>query len=480
MRLVSQVWQEIPNYLDIGRFFPLSRLLYYVEYWTVVRASIATGVPVQVLIGGVKVLAIMALVFILRRTIGQYTGLAGSSNHGTRSLLIETSTLAAAASLVLSAPATHPLNIFPLLYLGTTAFALGVPLLLGRAYIAWRHTPDRTRVSAVAGLGYFLMGVAAGSMIELAYFVVPLGLAHIVMLGWVDTGTIREGFRSAVRSPAMPRWGAMAAGFAVVALPVRVAILTTCSASECYRASEVNFGVELFRVWPQRLLAGFPPTLQAQQTGTFREGLENHASVVIVGSAIALLCLWMAWQALGVARSEASCASTSTWTSPLAAYWMVVLFLSATLSAMSRLLQETYALGVWRETGFTWIAWSGLAGIGLTALYFALPSRRYAVVLPAAMLAIGVFVTSIQNQTDMLHVRSEPETRLYASIDTSVTNFDATITGNEHRCSILAELASLAPDEGGRELVNRLSGLLDRVTMHHYGESYCREATTGS
>ncbi len=138
-QLLGQVVDEIPTYLETGVFRPISRLLFYLEHWAVVRFGTTTGIPPNVVMAFVKIAMVFLVVTMAMLTVDQYRRASGGKPtdlHWRR--LYGLVAVLAGVSLVLYNPASHPLTLFPGLYLGTTALTLGIPLWFGRSWLRYR------------------------------------------------------------------------------------------------------------------------------------------------------------------------------------------------------------------------------------------------------------------------------------------------------------------------------------------------------
>lgn len=450
--LLVRVFEEIPGYLELGVFRWLSRLWIFLENWVLLRVSMAIGVPLNIARVVPKVLMVAAVASVLKLTFDQYR-LAGPSQSGqpTWRHLWGVLALTFAASLTMFQPATHPLVLFPSLYLGTAALALGVPLLLGRLRL------DRDRsLGAKLAVGWPLVGAALASMIELAYLAIPLSLLHLYLLD-------RSGSRQLLRSRAGRAWLFLTGGFLAVFVPVRIIIARICADGSCYQAADPGFGPALLEAWPQRLLSGAFPVLQMSQ---FQESLTSDLDMLVwafAGGALAGWILTRYWSYRDPMVPPPRLGS-------VAIYLAGVLLGASLLASLSQAVQiGEMGLAPWRETGFAWFAWSGLIAIGFTYLLRLQPLWTKPVV--GAVLVGSVFIATLQNGVDLAATRAQPESRLHNQIALLLVNFDRTDAGNADRCAVFDELT--ADPQAERNRTPFLVNLVDAVAANHYGRSFC-------
>jgi hypothetical protein len=469
--LVQQVIDEIPAYLDTGVFRPISRLHFYLEHWVVLRLGSATGIHPNVLMAVVKVAMIFLLVTMAMLTIDQYrqaTGGRPTDVHWRR--LYGLTAVLIGISLVLFNPATHPLTLFPGLYLGTAAFALAVPLWFGRSWLRYRSGQPLRRMWVRVGSAV-LIGAAIASMIELAYLVLPLGILHLVLLSFASGDSFVVTWKDMFHSEAFLLWALVVTGFLVVFIPTRAAIVQYCAELSCYRGTELALGSEALSTFPFRAGASFFPVPQWTQFHLVRRlrGSPEFLLLAVVGG-------WLAYSAL--TRTAIEYEDDTRGRTPrqpmalLGVYFAAVLLLASTLAAASAAVQDKGAdISPWRETGFSWIAWSVVIAIALTALYDWLSDRSATVA--TACLALLMAITSVVNQADMASVNSREDTRLYNEAGLLLVNFDETATGETQRCAVLEGLMEFAATDSERRKMGLIASYLDTAADSFYGTEFC-------
>jgi hypothetical protein len=467
LRLVARAIDEVPGYLQLGVFRPVSRLLTFLENWVAVRTSIAVGVQPNVVRAAPKALMVAFLAWVVLLTVDQYRRATGLERDGGGFRIFIGSLVATfAAGLTLFNPASHPLTLFPTLYLGSAGFALAVPVMLGRLrdrQVGWRTVA-----------GFSLLGAAAAGMIELAYLAVPLGLLHLAVLEVADGGRPRPSMLW--RTGVGRAWTGLAAGFLLVAVPARLAIAVTCREVVCYQAAQPAFGVDLAVSWPVRVLAGFFPVLQLGQFESAARALLTNRHVwglAVLAAGAAAVILARSWSGTFAKFQPAP------WLRFVAVYFSAVLLLGAGLSATSATIQSRgFDLSPWREMGFTWTGWAVLLATGVAWLVAGRNGRLLRLGL-GVLLVGGVFLASVQNQADMNRIRAEPENRIHHQIALMLVHFDRSPEGNRARCLLIDDLIDLFEEGTQRNQMVFLAGLVDQVALNHYGEPFCADPSRG-
>ena len=469
--LVGQSIDEIPAYLDTGVFRPLSRLLFYLEHWAVVRFGAATGIPPNVVMGVVKILMIFLLVTIAMMTIDQYRQAAGgkaTAVHWRR--LYGLTAVVIGLSLVLFNPATHPLTLFPGLYLGTTAMTLAIPLWFGRSWLRYRSGAPLRRMWIRVGSAV-IVGALLASMIELAYLALPLGLTHLLLLSFAAGDSWVATWKDLFHSEAFLLWALVVTGFLVVFIPTRAAIVQYCQELSCYRAAELSLGGEAVSTWPYRVGASFFPVPQWTQIHLIKR-LRGAPEFLLLAAAAGGLAFVVLRRTAIESDDDERGRRPRLPMALIGIYFGTVLFFASVLSAVSGGVQDKGAsLSPWRETGFSWIAWAVIIAIILTALYDWLYDRS--ALIMSACLGLLMALTAIVNQADMASVNSRLDTRAYNEIGLLLVNFDNTAEGNAQRCAVIDELRDFAARESEVRKMNLIGTYLDSTAENIYGTVYC-------
>lgn len=471
--LVGQVIDEIPAYLDTGVFRPVSRLLFYLEHWAVVRFGTATGIPPNVVMAVVKIAMIFALVSMAMLTVDQYRRASGGKPtevHWRR--LFGLTAVVIGVSLVLYNPAMHPLTLFPGLYLGTAALTLAIPLWLGRSWLRYRAGRPLRRMWVRVGSAV-IIGALLASMIELAYLALPLGVIHLLLLSFASGDSWKATWMDLFHSEAFLLWALVVTGFLVVFIPTRTAINNYCAELSCYRAAELSVGADALSTWPLRVGSSFFPIPQWTQVHLLKRirSAPEFLLLAVSGAGFAFYVIRkLAIEREGDVRGRRPRLPMLL----VGMYFASVLFLATVLSAVSGGVQDRgWDISPWRETGFNWIAWAVVIAVALTALFDWLKEYPVASMSVSVLLAGLVFMTSIVNQADMASVNSRLDTRLYNEAGLLLVSFDNTPEGNTQRCDVIDDLRDFAANASELRKMNILGGFLDDTAENIYGTIYC-------
>lgn len=471
-KLLGQAVHEIPGYLDTGVFRPISRFLFYLEHWVVVRFGAVVGIPPNVVMSVVKVVMVFLLVTIAMLTIDQYRLASGGTPtdarwrrfYGFAAVLI-------GIGLVLFNPASHPLTLFPGLYLGTTAVALGVPLWLGRT---WLRRGDS--VSLWPGWIRFgsavVVGAALASMIELSYLALPLGILHLVLLSMASRDSMR-GVGKVLRSEAFLLWVFVVIGFLIVFIPTRIAIIRYCAELPCYRAAEVSLGWNVVPMLLGRIGASFFPLLQFVQLNLLRR-LRGVPELLFLGILTPGVVLWALGRLVIPRGAEKATADSRRSVVLAGGYFVGVVVVGSSLAAISGSVQDKgFDLSPWRDTGFGWIGWAVVLAAILTLLLESIRYSRGLAIVLSTLLAVLAIVTSIQNQVDMVNSNARIDTRLYNEAGLLLVNFDDSAEGNIQRCGVIDGLRDFAPNESELRKMNLIGEHLDVAAENIHDVVYC-------
>jgi hypothetical protein len=472
-QLVGQVIDEIPAYLDTGVFRPFSRLLFYLEHWAVVRFGTTTGFPPNVVMAFVKVAMVFLLVTMAMLTVDQYRRAAGGKPtdlHWRR--LYGLVAVLVGVSLVLFNPATHPLTLFPGLYLGTAALTLGVPLWFGRSWLRYRAGRPLRRMWIRVGSAV-IMGALLASMIELTYLALPLGLLHLILLSFASGDSWRAAWLDLFHSEAFLLWAMVVTGFLVVFIPARTAINQYCAELSCYRGAEASLGGAALETFPLRVGASFFPIPQWTQVHLLKR-LRSAPEFLLLGVVAGGLAYYVLRRTAFERENDERGRSPRLPMLLLGVYFAALVFFAAWLAAISGAVQDKgWDISPWRETGFTWIGWSVIIAVALTAFFDWLRNDPGVVIALSAIIAVLAFMTAIVNQADMASVNSRLDTRLLNEAGLLLANFDVTEEGNAQRCGVMADLRDSAPNDSELRKMNLIATYLDSAADNIYGVVFC-------
>ena len=285
-------------FLRAGNFRPLGRFLEQAEHAFAFEAAEATGLSLHSVQGVLRLVLVAAMAMTSAQVVSAVMRSAGVA--GPRALL-------AVYSLVLGTTlvASHHLSslaAFPVLFLGSPLLILAVSLAVARDAdmqprpLSW-HEP----------LTMALLGAAAAMVYDLVYMAPALGAVLIV----VRAAVAGQGARDLLRTAAVRRWAALAAGFLAVFVPVRAAISAQCSAQYCNPASEVVLSADVAQLAGERVLTGVPPagwvhTVERVAPYGYRAGLGDLAGNWLVAVLVVAAVVLCARSARALLRGGAS------------------------------------------------------------------------------------------------------------------------------------------------------------------------------
>ena len=447
-RILHTVVASVPQFLDLGNFRPLGRLVEWSLDAAAFAPTVLFGIPANiglrlVSFAGAIVLSLAAVIFA-EAVVGRRERLFG----GPPTALAATLPFAVAAGLV-AAGRTSTTVLFGALYLTTSALVLGVA--------AWACRSRR------AGLLVVLAGAGLAAFNELAYLAVPLATVAVLLRRRVVLG---DGWRSAVRGPGGRFVALLWAGFLPVFVPVRVLIWQRCADGGCYTGSDIALGGAPAAL-PNRLVSWLPPLMWPRATG----GSFPHLAEAV--PALALLALaTLAW---GAARRMPRPATLDRRQAlGLAGVALTLLVLAGTLAALNADVQALAAAGRWGQ------GWrdSGLTTVAGSLLVLALWRRVTVVALVVLVLAGTVATAANQDYRELAGRGRFPY--LHDRIAQEVADFDRTPAGDARRCALRADFitTSTADHHGvlNQREVERFDVSLDRATRQVAGRRFCSQA----
>jgi hypothetical protein len=447
-RMPATVVASVPQFLDLGNFRPLGRLL----EWSLDTAAFALtglfGIPANIGLRLVSFLAAAVLTFAAVVFAEAVTCRRERLFGGPPSALAGALPFAVAAGLV-AAGRTSTTVLFGGLYLTTAALVLAVA--------AWACRSRR------AGVLVVLTGAGLAAFNELAYLAVPLATAVVVLRGRVVLG---ESWRDTLRGPGGWFAGLLWGGFLPVFVPVRVLIWQRCAGGGCYTGSDIALSGAPAAL-PNRLVSWLPPLMwQRAAGGSFPDVTQAVPALAFVTLAV------LAWRAARVLPRPATMDRRQAL--GLGGVALALLVLAGTLAALNADVQALAAAGRWgqgwRDSGLTTVAGSLL----VLVLW-----RRVTVVLLAVLVLAGtVTVAANKDFRDASAAGEFPY--LHDRIALEVADFDPTPAGDARRCALRDAFisTSTANHQGIRNIreVERFDVSVNRATRQLAGRPFCAEA----
>jgi hypothetical protein len=318
-----------------------------------------------------------------------------------------------------------------------------------------------------------IMGALLASMIELTYLALPLGLLHLILLSFASGDSWRAAWLDLFHSEAFLLWAMVVTGFLVVFIPARTAINQYCAELSCYRGAEASLGGAALETFPLRVGASFFPIPQWTQVHLLKR-LRSAPEFLLLGVVAGGLAYYVLRRTAFERENDERGRSPRLPMLLLGVYFAALVFFAAWLAAISGAVQDKgWDISPWRETGFTWIGWSVIIAVALTAFFDWLRNDPGVVIALSAIIAVLAFMTAIVNQADMASVNSRLDTRLINEAGLLLANFDVTEEGNAQRCGVMADLRDSAPNDSELRKMNLIATYLDSAADNIYGVVFC-------
>ena len=250
LRIVRHGYDSIPQFLERGNFRPLGRVIEWSGHVLAGQISLFFNVPVNISLGTLRLVAVATLAFAIVWLVEAVIQVPSGGRADRRALLPVVSALVGASFL---GSQTHgPVNMFPWVYLGTSAVVVFAARLMASEELFVEGSIRWSR-----RIGFALLGVALASTNEVTAIAIPFSAVVVVARGVVLGVPFNSRWR---RLRAVRAWGYQLAGFLVVFVPVRLFIASQCAGGNCYTASDFA----LTRAYPEavvgRVVTGFVPT----------------------------------------------------------------------------------------------------------------------------------------------------------------------------------------------------------------------------
>jgi hypothetical protein len=445
LRIVPHTLASVHEYLTLGNFRPLGRMLEKSLDLAAYTLSDLFSVPVTipfrlVSFGGAIVLTVVAVL------LAECLVAPGRLFARAPSALAATLPFAVGGGFV-AAGAASPAILFGGLYLLSASLVLGVAAALCRIErrIGWWR----------AGL-LILGGAALASVNEIAYLALPLATVAVV----VRRRVVR---RAGGSGPAGRALFLLWLGFLPVFGAVRLIIRGYCAAGGCYRGSDLALGPGAAEAVPVRMAAWLPPLMwRAATQGAHRPWLAGAVTVV------ALLVLGrLVWRAARdlprltpVSRRQAY---------GVAAVAFAALLLGAALGALNADVQalvtrHRWGQG-WRDTAIT----AAAGAVLVTAILHAVARRRLVAVLVVLGLLAAVSTAANKSYRDQLATRQPA--LLANRVAEEMADFDRTPAGDARRCLLRTEFRALYA--GSAFSLRRFDESLDVAAEQQAGVRFC-------
>jgi hypothetical protein len=445
LRIVPHTLASVRQYLLLGNFRPLGRMLEKSLDLAAYTLSDLFGVPVTIgfrLVSFAAAIALTVVVVLLAECVVA----PGRLFARPPSTLAATLPFAVGGGFV-AAGSASPAILFGGLYLLSAALVLGVAAALCRV----ERPVGRWR----GGL-LILGGAALASFNEMAYLALPLGTVAVL---------VRRRFvlRGGTAGPAVRVLLLLWLGFLPVFGTVRLVIRGYCAAGGCYRGSDLAVGAGTVQAVPVRMVAWLPPLM-------WRSATQDAHRPWLTGGIAVVALVALGWLVAHAARDLPRLTPvTRRQAYGLATIAFAAEVLGATLGALNADVQALVARHRWgqgwRDTAIT----AAAGALLLTAVLHGLIRRRLVVVL--VVLGLVATVSTAANKSYRDQLATQAPFLLANRVAAEMADFDRTPAGDARRCVLRAEFRTLYA--GSAFSLRRFDQSLDVAAEQRAGVRFC-------
>ncbi|GAA2671602.1 hypothetical protein [Actinoplanes palleronii] len=473
-RYLSRPWElfgeairSVPQYLNLGNFRPLGRMVEWaldaVTFGLVDLFGLPANVALRLVSFATAILLTLATLVLAECVVSR-----GRPFAGPPSLITAVLPFALGGGFV-AAGRTSTTVLFGGLYFLTAAMVLLVAALAAR-------TVGRIRLGTRLGVLAVLLGAVLAAFNEMAYLALPLATAAAVIRARTVLGlTWRETFRGAGARFTGLLW----AGFLPVAVPVRALIADKCADGNCYSGSDVAPAGALGAM-PNRLTSWLPPLMWQRAT----EGPYGHTlgPALLLALLVLLLLVRRFWADLPRCDTPDRRQALA-----LAGIGLSALILAAGMGALNEQVQRLATAGWW---GLGWRD-SALAGAGGALLTVAVLTgvfarghrsargHRIGVLTGVLMLVLIAAVSTSANRDFRAAGASEKAAYLHDRVAQEVVDFDRSAAGDARRCTLRDQFRATLPParrSGYPPEMRRFDQAVDTAAGKLAGRPFCTEA----
>ena len=443
----------------LGVFRPISFFILYTEKSFLGYMATTLHVPIYILAGILRLGVLAALFVSLIKLHKQYNPIKLNTN-ATRGFSLALAVTLPATLLLRNIP-SHPINLFTVWYFSAVILALSGCIFMGKLV----NSSEKIRVTSY--LKSLLFGVAAASMVELSYVLIPVTLVHIVLLiAYKSKITPLESAKRIYRHNVFKVWLVMVVGFIAVLLPTKLYATYVCSNyAVCYEAASASINFSAIRILFERIFA--PIFIFAKTAKQAPDLILGRYTPYILGAAVlGLITLITARQKENTPIKK-----------PKKNYiYLLVLFTSllvsgALIAAMSADVQsDSINYYAWRDTAITWPAWAAI----LATLSLLLPSRKIYTAITAIGLTGLMIISSTYNHHYQGRVSARNDGIILKEIDLHFVTFSQEEAQDAERCSLLNKvLNDTQTEKEFNRIVDTYIPTLNSASLEIHGTLYC-------
>jgi hypothetical protein len=473
-RVVAYPLSVTPDYLRLGNFRPLGRILEHLNFLVQYQLFLVTNLPMNVVLGlvriGSAVLLGLTVVWFARRFARSGPTEVTSAGSQARSLGF-------LVALIYPALLTYTGNLSSLVVFSGLYFqATAIVLLVAGAFLS----PTLYGSSGLRGravVGFVALGAVTAATNEMVYLAVLVAAAVVIVQAWRFSLTPSALLHTAAWKASI----AAAIGFVAVFLPTRLWIWAICRAPDaaCYPASEVSFSGWSPGLWGARVVASTPLRTWWTLRGTYElTALVARVLLpllVVVGAAVIHHRRTVDQRMRSEVADEGAALRggprlDATLFGPVV-IGAVLVAGAAMLSSLSTVIQESGNPYIsWRESP---AAFAGLALLlaGLAQLVISKTGWTRSVTAAVIVVAsVGVALSFSSNVARQGREASDARNLLADRMAVEAASFDRSPEGDARRCLLLEEFEELHDDPSQLERVQRG---LDRTAQQRHGTDFC-------
>lgn len=484
--VIRLLWAEIPERAEQGRMTPVGYLMQWVFYNGLTEFSVATGTPLIVLHGILKVLLFAMAVLCVAAFVKSLRGRGPDGelvapSRSTVWLVVAGVVVLGAAGVQTHLQFRNGWLSYPVLTYGAVMVAFGIVALtlwLTRL-MAERSTAAQTATAVVAMV---VVGLFLNLSYELYYVAFPAALLALIL----QPDPPDEGRRRS-RIAKLVTGGTLAVTFLSTFMAIRVWLSDACT-DQCYIGTQAQFSGETARFAWYNLASSMPLSGRSEALTTMsslgRDSLpQPFSSPLVVGCVLAGLALVAARILLrrrSTGNEPIDQDSARAESGALVRGGIVALAIalgSAVVMSVSAQVPEIIP-GVGYPYRHIVVTWVGLCLAGLlllTAIDLRLRNRGVGVGLWVATAAGAVLVAGMMLPVNLQSTRAEllsPSIRATDAIHREITLGDPRPEADERRCATIEALAHSGVPPVSENFITDSAQLAYR---YFYGVDYCSE-----
>jgi len=488
LEIIRVLWSEIPERAEQGRMTPVGYLMQWVFYNGLTEFSVATGTPLVVLHGILKVLLFAVAVLCVAAFVKSLRGRGPDGemvapSRSTVWLVVAGVVVLGAAGVQTHLQFRNGWLSYPVLTYGAVMVAFGIVALtlwLTRR-MAERSTAAQTTTAVVTMI---VVGLFLNLSYELYYVAFPAAILALIL----QPDPPDEGRRRA-RIAKLVIGGTLAVTFVGTFMAIRVWLADAC-ADQCYIGTQTQFSGDTARFAWYNLASSLPMSGRSEALATMsllgRDSLpQPFSSPLVVGCILAGLALVAARillrrRSTEAMRGEIDQETARAESGALLRGGIVALAIalgSVVVMSVSAQVPEII-LGVGYPYRHIVVTWVGLCLAGLlflTAIDLRLRNRGVGVGLWVATAVGAVLIAGAMLPVNLQSTRAEllsPSIRATDAIHREITLGDPRPEADERRC---ATIEALAQNNVPPVSVNFITDSAQLAYRYFYGVDYCSE-----